>query len=78
MLAIEIDGSQHQTPWMNAYDGRRWRGLRAEGVEVVRITNLLLIRDARLAAQCLQAAIDTRASEICFPVTKWLRAVRLR
>ena len=47
---------------MTEYDDERSRRLRARGIELLRIPNELLIRDARMVAQCIQATIDSRAS----------------
>jgi very-short-patch-repair endonuclease len=44
-LAIEVDGQQHETPWMAGYDDERTRYLESQGIEVVRIANKLLATD---------------------------------
>ena len=57
-LAIELDGRQHQEPWMWDYDAERSCELRTLGIEVFRIPNELLIRDALLTAESIRAAIE--------------------
>jgi very-short-patch-repair endonuclease len=61
-LALEVDGRHHQTAWMSEYDSARSIVLNEHGIHLVRIPNELLIRDSRLAAQCIEAAV-LRAAE---------------
>ncbi len=61
-LAIEIDGRHHETSWMSEYDSERSAGLSARGIEIVRIPNELLIRDAVLTEECIHATILPRAA----------------
>ena len=61
-LAIELDGSHHAEPWMADYEGRRMALLQRQGIEVLKIPNVLLIRDRFIVAACIQAAIDRRLS----------------
>src|ERR1051325_9490116 len=46
-LVIEMDGEHHRHRDMHVYDDERTDALAAEGVEVLRIPNVLLIRDAQ-------------------------------
>ena len=62
-LAIEVDGQQHETPWMAEYDGERTLYLRSQGIEVVRIANKLLATDSLIVEQILQHAIATRSGK---------------
>ena len=62
MVAIELDGSQHQLI-ANEYDSVRTRFLRERGIEVVRIPNELLVRDSRIVAEIIRAAISARSGE---------------
>jgi very-short-patch-repair endonuclease len=57
-LAIEVDGQHHLSTWVSEYDDQRYLELRARGIEVLQIPNILLIRDPRCVAECIQAAID--------------------
>jgi very-short-patch-repair endonuclease len=50
-LAIELDGSQHDTPGMQEYDDRRSAFLGKRGVRVFRIPNELFIRDATMVEE---------------------------
>jgi very-short-patch-repair endonuclease len=59
MLAIELDGSQHQLI-LDEYDSQRTAYLRQQGLEVVRIPNEELIRDSQLVAEVIRAAIASR------------------
>jgi len=62
-LAIELDGEQHMTPWMNSYDSARTTYLQQRGIEVVRIPNVLLIRDALLVEEIIRSAIEQAAKK---------------
>ena len=59
-LAIEVDGEHHRTLWMNDYDSKRSRDLHLHGIEVVRISNVLLIRDSPLVEEIIRAEIARR------------------
>jgi len=59
-LAIEVDGRHYQTSWMAAYDSERARELHLHGIEVVRISNILLIRDPLLVEEIIRAEIARR------------------
>ncbi len=56
-LAIEVDGQQHRGPWMWDYETKRSLELQGLGIEVLRIQNELLIRDALLTVESIRAAI---------------------
>jgi len=56
-LAIEVDGQHHQTDWIAGYDSDRSLDLHRRGIRVVRIPNELLIRDYRMAIECIEAGI---------------------
>ncbi|MEO6259634.1 MAG: endonuclease domain-containing protein [Thermoanaerobaculia bacterium] len=58
-LAIELDGKQHQEAGMTEYDFRRSRYLEAHAIKVVRISNELLIRDARAVFEQIAFAVDS-------------------
>ncbi len=59
-LAIEADGQQHEMRDLHQYDEERERFLRMRGIEILRIPNVLLIRDDRNVIAWIQAAIDSR------------------
>ena len=56
-LAIELDGSHHQTAWMSDYEGERLHELQECGIRVLRIPNELLIRDSILVGEQITAVI---------------------
>ena len=59
-LAIEVDGRRHSDRLMAQYDDERTNALQERGIEILRIPNELLIRDARMVEQCIRAAIESR------------------
>ena len=61
-LAIEVDGTQHESLWMNDYDSQRTAFLRARGIEVIRIPNEVVARDPRMAAEMILWGISQRKS----------------
>ena len=60
-LAIEVDGRQHEAFWTAEYDAERTFYLESIGIEVVRVANELIARDAVTAEQVITAAIAARA-----------------
>jgi len=56
-LAIEVDGSDHETAWVSEYDDARSERLAIRGITFLRIPNALLIRDSLLVEECIEAAI---------------------
>ena len=56
-LVLEIDGAQHETPWMSDYDSERTLFLRSRGIEVVRITNELIARDTLTVEDVISTAV---------------------
>ena len=59
-LVVEVDGPQHRDRLTAQYDDERTNALRERGIEILRIPNELLIRDARMVEQCIRAAIESR------------------
>jgi len=59
-LAIELDGRHHETSWRADYETARTRELQSHGVEVLRISNEILIRDSLLVEEMILAAIRRR------------------
>jgi len=57
-LAIEVDGQHHQTAWTAQYDNERTFELEQLGIELIRIPNVLLIRDTLLVEEIIRAAIE--------------------
>ncbi len=61
-LAIEMDGRQHETPWMSDYDGHRAAFLNTRGIEVVRISNETLVRYPLIVEEMIGHAIRERTA----------------
>jgi len=59
-LAIELDGHHHETHEMARYDGERTLYLRRGGIEVMRIPNQMLWRDAEVIERWLAQEIQRR------------------
>jgi very-short-patch-repair endonuclease len=59
-LAIEADGRHHETAWMSEYDSERSWFLSRRGIEVLRLSNELVIRDPRLVTDSILFAIEQR------------------
>ena len=62
-LVVEVDGGHHQTPDMHAYDDERTRWLETRGIEVLKIPNVLFIRDAAQVIEIVDATIRRLAAE---------------
>ena len=56
-LVIEMDGQHHRALWMVDYEDERFLYLHSRGIRVVRIPNEVLIRDYRMAIECIEAGI---------------------
>ena len=56
-LAIEVDGDSHFTGGAALYDERRTVSLRAEGVRVLRVTNLEVMEQFEGVCQKIQDAL---------------------
>jgi very-short-patch-repair endonuclease len=63
-LAIEVDGRHHETEWNGEYDTQRTLNLRTRGIEVVRVANKLLAKDALTAEVIIRDAIDRRVAQL--------------
>jgi uroporphyrinogen-III synthase len=62
-LVIEIDGRQHESAAVREVDDLRTQVLRGYGLEVVRIPNRLIAKDALLAEQSIEWAIERAHSK---------------
>ena len=67
-LAIEVDGRQHGNRLMAQYDDERTNALQEHGIEILRIPNELLIRDAAWWS----SASGPRSSHDVNPLVPWL------
>src|SRR5205823_6162758 len=54
-LVIEMDGQHHRASWMVDYEDERFLYLHTRGIRLVRIPNEVLIRDYRMAIECIEA-----------------------
>jgi len=61
-LAIEVDGQQHYQAHLVEYENRRCAFLNTQGIEILRISNAELIRDAIGVSEMIDAVIRTRAA----------------
>jgi very-short-patch-repair endonuclease len=59
-LAIELDGHQHDMLGVAVYDDHRTTFLKSRGIEVVRIENELLAKDAAIVEAVIEYAIAQR------------------
>ncbi|KPF82249.1 hypothetical protein IP78_04225 [Brevundimonas sp. AAP58] len=67
-LAVEIDGSTHLSEDAAAHDARRTAWLNAQGIEVIRIPAVDVLRDADTAAEYIwQVAAARLASRAQIP-----------
>ena len=60
-LAVELDGSQHCEPREVVYDSQRTAWLEAQGVKVLRISNLDVMRRFRNVCEYIDQAARERA-----------------
>ena len=56
-LVVELDGSQHCDPGNMEYDLRRTEYLRAQGLEVLRFSNLDVLRQFRNVCESIDSAV---------------------
>ena len=63
-LVIEVDGAHHARLDVAEYDDDRTTWLNAHGVQVVRIQNVVLAKDARLVQDQIQWAIERCVKEL--------------
>ena len=60
-LAIELDGSQHYSPDEQQYDQERTAYLNSIGIEVLRFSNLDVLRNLRGVCQAIDLAAARKA-----------------
>ena len=61
-LVLELDGSQHCEPKMIEYDRRRTAFLEQQGLFVLRISNLDVMRQFRAVCEMIDVAVHQRLS----------------
>ena len=61
-LVVELDGSQHYDPDEQRYDQKRTAYLNSLGIEVLRFSNLDVLRNLRGVCQAIDMAVTRRIS----------------
>ena len=59
-LVVELDGSQHCDPGTAEYDQKRTNYLRSQGLEVLRFSNLDVMRQFRSVCEAIDIAVKGR------------------
>ena len=59
-LAVEVDGGQHAAQTERARDARRSAALKARGIDVLRFSNLEVLRETSAVAEALWHACQER------------------
>jgi very-short-patch-repair endonuclease len=58
MLVIELDGDSHFNAAAEAYDERRTGALAAQGLQVIRFTNLEVMEQFEAVCECIREALE--------------------
>ena len=66
-LIIEADGSQHSDIHVHEYDDDRTNYLKAQGLEVLRFTNLEIETNLQMVIDCISTTAQTRVSSSPLP-----------
>ena len=61
-LVVEVDGSQHCTPEEMEYDQKRTEYLQSQGLTVIRLSNLDVIRQFQSVCQAIDMAVKQNSS----------------
>lgn len=62
-LVVELDGSQHDTPEEMEYDKKRTAYLLSQGLQVVRFSNLDVVRRFRDVCEMIYQIMEVRATQ---------------
>jgi len=62
-LVIELDGSQHCEPKEKEYDQKRTEYLEAQGLKVLRFSNLDVMRQFRNVCQVIYETVEARTAQ---------------
>ena len=62
-LVVELDGSQHYTPEEISYDKQRTAYLESLGLQVIRFSNLDVMRQFRSVCEAIDATAKERAAQ---------------
>ena len=60
-LVVELDGAQHFTPEEQEYDQKRSEYLKAQGLKVVRFSNLDVLRRLREVCEEIDRLVEVRS-----------------
>ena len=63
-LVVELDGSQHYSPEEMEYDRKRTAYLESQGLNVMRFSNLDVMRQFRRVCEAVDMAVKDRTAEI--------------
>ena len=61
-LVVELDGSQHCDPGTAEYDRKRTDYLRSQGLEVLRFSNLDVMRQFRRVCEAIDMEVNRRVT----------------
>lgn len=61
-LAVELDGSQHYTPREMEYDRKRTAYLQSQGLQVLRFSNLDVVRQFQGACEAIDTVAKARTA----------------
>ena len=62
-LVVELDGSQHCTPEEQEYDQKRTEYLRSQGLEVIRFSNLDVLRRFQNVCEVIDRQVEARTEQ---------------
>ena len=62
-LVVELDGSQHCTPEEMQYDQKRTEYLQSQGIQVVRLSNLDVMRRFESVCQAIDMAVTQNTAD---------------
>jgi very-short-patch-repair endonuclease len=63
-LAVEVDGSGHATPDAERYDQRRDQFLKSRGIDTLRISAALVLKDRGAALEMIVEEVRRRAPSV--------------
>ena len=62
-LVVELDGGQHTDPEVVEYDRRRTEAMTAEGIGVIRFSDVDALRDSDAVAEAILAEVERRMGQ---------------
>src|SRR5213592_2335171 len=67
-LIVELDGGQHSDPEAVAYDERRAAAMSAQGIDVIRFSDVDALKDSEAVARAILAKVERRVGHSPPPV----------